>query len=64
MFCTKCGTQVADDAKFCPNCGQSTIDDAAPATATPAAYVNTVAKLPKIQYFFKKAPAKINIFSV
>src|SRR3954465_13079340 len=22
VFCTNCGTQLADDAKFCPNCGQ------------------------------------------
>lgn len=21
MFCTNCGKQVADEAKFCPNCG-------------------------------------------
>ncbi|MHB8487508.1 MAG: RDD family protein [Candidatus Acidiferrales bacterium] len=24
MFCSKCGTQVADTAAFCPNCGQTT----------------------------------------
>lgn len=23
-FCSKCGTQLNDGAKFCPNCGQST----------------------------------------
>lgn len=22
-YCTKCGTQLADDAKFCSNCGAS-----------------------------------------
>jgi len=24
MFCSKCGTQVADTAAFCPSCGQTT----------------------------------------
>ncbi len=24
MFCSKCGTQVAETAGFCPNCGQTT----------------------------------------
>ena len=24
MFCSKCGTQVAETAAFCPNCGQTT----------------------------------------
>ncbi len=22
MYCSNCGTQMADDAKFCPNCGK------------------------------------------
>jgi uncharacterized RDD family membrane protein YckC len=30
MFCSKCGSQVADNAAFCPACGQSTTGDAAP----------------------------------
>lgn len=25
MFCTNCGKQIADDAKFCPHCGNPTI---------------------------------------
>lgn len=31
MFCTSCGTQVADDAAFCPQCG------ARPGATTPGA---------------------------
>lgn len=30
MFCSKCGSQVADTAAFCPTCGQRTGEDAAP----------------------------------
>lgn len=30
MFCSKCGSQVADNAAFCPTCGQRTGEDAAP----------------------------------
>lgn len=30
MFCSKCGSQVADNAAFCPLCGQRTGEDAAP----------------------------------
>jgi uncharacterized RDD family membrane protein YckC len=30
MFCSKCGSQVADNAAFCPACGQATTGDAAP----------------------------------
>jgi uncharacterized RDD family membrane protein YckC len=30
MFCSKCGSQVAENAAFCPACGQSTTGDAAP----------------------------------
>lgn len=26
MFCSKCGTAVADDSQFCSKCGQSTLD--------------------------------------
>lgn len=28
MFCSKCGSQVADNAAFCPSCGQRTGEDA------------------------------------
>lgn len=38
-FCTKCGTQLADDAAFCPNCGQAQnnkqTDSAAPVFTPP-----------------------------
>ncbi|HKF51412.1 MAG TPA: RDD family protein [Candidatus Acidoferrales bacterium] len=30
MFCSKCGSQVAENAAFCPTCGQRTGEDAAP----------------------------------
>lgn len=30
MFCSKCGSQVADTAAFCPTCGQRTREDAPP----------------------------------
>lgn len=30
MFCSKCGSQVADNAAFCPTCGQRTGEDVAP----------------------------------
>ncbi|WP_294428782.1 zinc ribbon domain-containing protein [uncultured Treponema sp.] len=28
MFCSKCGTELADDAKFCSKCGASTVQKA------------------------------------
>ena len=34
MYCSKCGTQLADDATFCPYCGTSTN----PAPMYPAGY--------------------------
>ena len=37
MFCTKCGTQVVDYAKFCPACGQPLMADTTPAPAPAAA---------------------------
>lgn len=30
MFCTNCGKQIADDAKFCPSCGIATTKTAQP----------------------------------
>ena len=26
MFCTKCGKELADNAKFCPNCGEQILE--------------------------------------
>src|SRR5438128_1166278 len=31
-FCTNCGAQNADDAKFCPSCGQSLVPGSVPAS--------------------------------
>ncbi len=33
-YCSNCGTQLAEDAKFCMRCGASVSEDAAPATAS------------------------------
>ncbi|WP_026089079.1 MULTISPECIES: zinc ribbon domain-containing protein [Enorma] len=33
MFCTSCGAQLVDGAKFCTSCGQPVAQSAAPATA-------------------------------
>src|SRR5215212_10974967 len=35
-FCTNCGAQNADNARFCPSCGQSLVPGATP--AAPVAY--------------------------
>lgn len=35
MFCSKCGNQLSDEAKFCPNCGEKIL------TAAPADEVKT-----------------------
>jgi len=37
MFCSKCGTQVADTAAFCPSCGQTTGSAAAAPRGIPLA---------------------------
>jgi uncharacterized RDD family membrane protein YckC len=37
MFCSKCGSQVADTAAFCPSCGQSTSGEPAPPRGIPLA---------------------------
>jgi uncharacterized protein (TIGR00266 family) len=36
-FCTNCGSQLQDDARFCPNCGQAAGQAGATATATQVA---------------------------
>ncbi len=38
-FCTSCGSQVADQARFCPGCGSSLAGGASPAAATTTALV-------------------------
>jgi uncharacterized protein (TIGR00266 family) len=35
-FCTNCGNQIADNARFCPSCGQSMTPAGTMAPATPA----------------------------
>jgi uncharacterized RDD family membrane protein YckC len=37
MFCSKCGTQVAETAAFCPSCGQTTGNAPAPPRGIPLA---------------------------
>lgn len=37
MFCSKCGSQVADNASFCPACGQPTAAESAPPRGIPIA---------------------------
>lgn len=37
MFCSKCGSQVAENAAFCPACGQSTTDQPAAPRGIPVA---------------------------
>jgi len=37
MFCSKCGYQLADDAKFCEKCGASTAEEQSVEEATPVA---------------------------
>ena len=46
MFCTNCGKQVADEAKFCPNCGN-------PIVANQGASVSAASEAPATS---KKAP--------
>lgn len=36
MFCSKCGTEVADDVKFCPKCGASVAGDTNTSTESSA----------------------------
>lgn len=60
MFCSKCGSQVADNAAFCPSCGQRTGEDApargiplapggfTPETAPPAASVSIPSAAPAV----------------
>lgn len=39
MFCSKCGSQVADNSAFCPSCGQPTSGDPAAPRGIPLAPV-------------------------
>ena len=42
MFCTKCGAQLPDNARFCHVCGQAQTADAAPPAALVQAPVQTI----------------------
>lgn len=35
MFCTNCGKQIADDAKFCPHCGSQTVINTESVSSSP-----------------------------
>ena len=70
MFCTNCGSQVADDAKFCPSCGNklgAPDFPAAPAPETPAsidALSEATAYLPENDSdTFSSIPSPVEDFS-
>ena len=44
-FCTTCGAQMADDARFCPNCGQPAL-----AGGAPGAYPSAAAHVGPLDY--------------
>ena len=48
MFCTKCGTQLPDDARFCSGCGAPIAQNAATPTTEPA---------PQAEYVSEPQPA-------
>lgn len=64
MFCTNCGKQVADAAKFCPNCGSPTITNQkpAPSSASPEPQPTTNKKAPTGSK--KKVPLIIGVVAV
>ncbi len=39
MFCSKCGSNIADDGKFCPNCGNPTTQNQTPNVPVYSGYV-------------------------
>ena len=49
MFCSKCGTNIADDAAFCPACGASTATQAAPAYQQQPTYQQPTYQQPTYQ---------------
>ncbi len=48
MFCSKCGTNVADDAAFCPTCGNQFNAAPAPAVAPSSLAIGGLIKIPSI----------------
>ena len=59
MYCSNCGANIADDAKFCPNCGQSA--NSAP-TNTQANYSNQNQYVPDngVQETFFRQDGRLN----
>lgn len=45
MFCTNCGKQIADDAKFCPHCGSKTVANTEPVSSAPQQQPETTEKV-------------------
>lgn len=55
-FCTKCGSKLADDAKFCTGCGQPLTP--APANVTVASYNENLIKVYEVPENVRKQAAK------
>ncbi|MGA8029637.1 MAG: TIGR00266 family protein [Bryobacteraceae bacterium] len=49
-FCTNCGTQLGDSAKFCLNCGQAAGTATGTGTAMPATYYPPAPTMQPLQY--------------
>lgn len=57
MFCTKCGSQIADNARFCPGCGAPVTASQAPEQIPYSASPQQAAYAPPIQQAYS-APVK------
>jgi phage shock protein C len=48
MFCTQCGTHLADDARYCTRCGKPTMADPQPHVAVPPRRLQRIRERKKI----------------